>query len=64
MVCSRQRGRKGNKQIKVERVLGKYDFTEYVPTMEVVLLTTPSFPVYRAHLKKFVFPFYKSQFYY
>ena len=32
-------------------VLGKFDFTEYVPTMEVVLLTTPSFPVYRAHLK-------------
>ena len=45
VVSSRQGGRKGNKQLKVERlVLGKSDFTEYVPTR-----------VYRAHLKNIRF---------
>ena len=52
IICSREGVRKGNKQIKGDLVLGKSDFTEYVPTR-----------VYRAHLKKIGFLFYKSQFY-
>ena len=43
IVCSRQGDRKGNKQIKVER-LSFADFSEYVPT-----------GVYRAHLKNIRF---------
>ena len=60
--ATRQEGKQVKKRLSY-LVLRKSDFMEYVPTMEVVLLTTPSFPVYRVHLKKFVFPFYKSQFY-
>ena len=59
IVCSRQWGRKGNKQIKVERFsFGKIWFygvrTHYGGS---ILLTTPSFPVYRAHLKNLFFRF-------
>ena len=55
IVCSRQRGRKGNKQIKVERLsFGKIWFygvrTHYGGSI-LWVLTTPSFPVYRARLK-------------